>query len=387
MAPTVRPSFPSLFAPQRRAREERFAGSEPEASFFADDDGGVPSAPDAKGMGGSAVERWNGDRDDLRFASPAGSSVSSPGAFPDAADTPSSGIPSSASPTLLPLLTPSERERSPGLPASVAVEPSSHPSFEKEGKESIDPAGNPYAAEMKGEGRKEETGTVGKPGETRDEGRRAAQRPEPGRLRDERDVAGGRPERPVPQGIGRPVERRWSGETNASDSVERGETEPRGEERSERNERTKGGRGEEETGRRAKVEYARPVREPVGFDPFPAGDDAGEEGREGRSAFGAEAERRSGSPRQNERTLLVPQHRPDMSRDERLSAPSAPAGPGGEEGVSTRTVNVTIGRIEVRGAPQRPSPPVPARQSSPTPERSSAISLTEYLKRYNGRGG
>lgn len=395
-APAVRPSFPSLFAPQRRAEEERFAGSEPDASFFAADDG-LHSTADVNGMEGSVVEGRHRERDDLRSAAPAGPSASSPGVFPEAADTPSSGAPSSVSPRLLPPLDSLEGERperSSGLSVSApfAFESSSHP-FENEGKEATAPTGTFSAAEgreSEGKGRREEGRTDGKPGATGAEVRGAGQMPKSGRMPEEWRGERGMMKGPLLPATGRADERGRRGEREIADPAGGDATARRMEERSDRTERMKEGRGAEENRRPSTVEYARPVREPFDYDAFPDRtneDRGGEEWRESRDEFGAEAERGSGNPRRNERTLLVPGHRPDPSREERMPAPSAPAEASRDEGVSSRTVNVTIGRIEVRGTPQRPAPPVPARQPAPTPERSAAISLTEYLKRYNGRGG
>lgn len=196
--------------------------------------------------------------------------------------------------------------------------------------------------------------------------------------------------RPLLPATGRADERGRRGEREIADPAGGHTTARRMEERSDRTKRMKEGRGAEENRPPSTVEYARPVRESFDYDAFPDRpheERGGEERRESRDEFGAEAERRSGNPRRNERTLLVPGHRPDPSREERMPAPSAPAEASRDEGGSSRTVNVTIGRIEVRGTPQRTAPPVPARQPAPTPERSAAISLTEYLKRYNGRGG
>lgn len=390
-APAVRPSFPSLFAPQRRAEEERFAGSEPDASFFAADDGGLHSTADVNGMEGSAVEGRHREKDDLRSAAPAGPSASSPGVFPEAADTPSSGAPLSVSPRLLPPLDSLEGERperSSGLPVSdpFAFESSSHP-FENEGKEATAPTGTFSAAEgreSEENGRREEGRTDGKPGATGAEARNAGRMPE--EWRGEREMM----KRPLLPATDRTDERSRRGEREIADPAGGGAAARRMEGRSDRAERMKEGRGEEENRRPSTVEYARPVRESFDYDAFPDRPNeerGGEERRESRGEFGAEAERGSGNPRRNERTLLVPGHRPDPSREERMPAPSAPAEASRDEGVSSRTVNVTIGRIEVRGTPQRTAPPVPARQPSPAPERSAAISLTEYLKRYNGRGG
>lgn len=398
-APAVRPSSPSLFAPQRRAGEERFAGSEPDAPFFAADGGGVPPTADVNGMEGSVGEGRNGERDDLRPASfPVGPSPSSPGVFPEAADRPSSGPASSASPRLLPPLVHLEGERperSSGLPVSdsFAFESSSSHPFETEGKEGADPTGTFSATEgreSEGKRGREEGRTEERPGATRAEARSAGQMPKPGRMPDEGRAEREMMKRPLLPATGQADERSRGGEREIADPAGRDATVRRMEGRSDRTERMKEGRGTEENRRRSTVEYARPAREPFGSDAFPDRpneDRAGEEQSESRGEFGAEAERRSGNPRRSERALLVPEHRPDVSRDERMPAPSASAERSRDEAVPSRTVNVTIGRIEVRGTPQRTAPPVQVRQPSPAPERSAAISLTEYLKRYNGRGG
>lgn len=89
--------------------------------------------------------------------------------------------------------------------------------------------------------------------------------------------------------------------------------------------------------------------------------------------------------------LLVPNHaggneRVESAEGRTLPSPSAELR--GTEETSSRTINVTIGRIEVRGVPERKAPPTPVRKPAKKGSESvPTMSLSDYLKRYNGSGG
>lgn len=91
------------------------------------------------------------------------------------------------------------------------------------------------------------------------------------------------------------------------------------------------------------------------------------------------------------RRLLVPNHAQRNERGESGEAmplPSPATELKGREETSSRTINVTIGRIEVRGVPERKAPPTPVRKpATKGSEQTPTMSLSDYLKRYNGSGG
>lgn len=67
------------------------------------------------------------------------------------------------------------------------------------------------------------------------------------------------------------------------------------------------------------------------------------------------------------------------SPGQRLASPATAARPTGEPATTTPTINVTIGRIEVRATPS-------ATAAKPAPTKSSTLSLDDYLRR-RGQGG
>lgn len=85
---------------------------------------------------------------------------------------------------------------------------------------------------------------------------------------------------------------------------------------------------------------------------------------------------------------LLPEIAPDARIDDAVSPLPIPRHDPGRESSVSRTVNVTIGRVEVRGAPERKSPPARQRpQRQAAPPTTPAMSLDDYLKRYNRREG